>query len=174
MKRYLVPLVCFLVLLGFLAAGLRLKPREVPSPLVNKPVPTFRLPTLADPAQQLSPQDLRGKVWILNVWASWCVACRDEHPVLVDFAKAGLVPLYGLNYKDKRPDALGWLAKFGNPYQQSLSDLDGLVGIDLGVYGVPETFVVDRTGVIRYKHIGPVTPEVLRDTIIPLIGQLGA
>ena len=174
MKRYLVPLVCFLVLLGFLAAGLRLKPREVPSPLVNKPVPTFRLPTLADPAQLLSPQDLRGKVWILNVWASWCVACRDEHPVLVDFAKAGLVPLYGLNYKDKRPDALGWLAKFGNPYQQSLSDLDGLVGIDLGVYGVPETFVVDRTGVIRYKHIGPVTPEVLRDTIIPLIGQLGA
>jgi cytochrome c biogenesis protein CcmG/thiol:disulfide interchange protein DsbE len=173
MKRYLVPLVCFLVLLGFLAAGLRLKPREVPSPLVNKPVPTFRLPTLADPAQQLSPQDLRGKVWILNVWASWCVACRDEHPVLVDFAKAGLVPLYGLNYKDKRPDALGWLAKFGDPYQQSLSDLDGLVGIDLGVYGVPETFVVDRNGVIRYKHIGPVTPEVLRDTIIPLIGRLG-
>jgi len=174
MKRHLVPLVCFLVLLGFLAAGLRLKPREVPSPLVNKPVPTFRLPTLADPTQQLSPQDLRGKVWILNVWASWCVACRDEHPVLVDFAKAGLVPLYGLNYKDKRPDALGWLAKFGDPYQQSLSDLDGLVGIDLGVYGVPETFVVDRNGVIRYKHIGPVTPEVLRDTIIPLIGQLGA
>jgi cytochrome c biogenesis protein CcmG/thiol:disulfide interchange protein DsbE len=174
MKRYLVPLVCFLVLLGFLAAGLRLKPREVPSPLVNKPVPTFRLPTLADPAQWLSPQDLRGKVWILNVWASWCVACRDEHPVLVDFAKAGLVPLYGLNYKDKRPDALGWLAKFGDPYQQSLSDLDGLVGIDLGVYGVPETFVVDRNGVIRYKHIGPVTPEVLRDTIIPLIGRLGA
>lgn len=173
MKRYLLPLVCFLVLLGFLAAGLRLKPREVPSPLVNKPVPTFRLPTLADPAQQLSPQDLRGKVWILNVWASWCVACRDEHPVLVDFAKAGLVPLYGLNYKDKRPDALGWLAKFGDPYQQSLSDLDGLVGIDLGVYGVPETFVVDRNGVIRYKHIGPVTPEVLRDTIIPLIGRLG-
>lgn len=174
MKRYLVPLVCFLVLLGFLAAGLRLKPREVPSPLVNKPVPTFRLPTLTDPAQLLSPQDLRGKVWILNVWASWCVACRDEHPVLVDFAKAGLVPLYGLNYKDKRLDALGWLAKFGDPYQQSLSDLDGLVGIDLGVYGVPETFIVDREGVIRYKHIGPVTPEVLRDTIIPLIGQLGA
>jgi cytochrome c biogenesis protein CcmG/thiol:disulfide interchange protein DsbE len=173
-KRYLVPLVCFLVLLGFLAAGLRLKPREVPSPLVNKPVPAFRLPTLADPAQLLSPQDLRGKVWILNVWASWCVACRDEHPVLLDFAKAGLVPLYGLNYKDKRPDALGWLTKFGDPYQQSLSDLDGLVGIDLGVYGVPETFVVDRNGVIRYKHIGPVTPEVLRDTIIPLIGQLGA
>ena len=94
--------------------------------------------------------------------------------MLVDFAKAGLVPLYGLNYKDKRPDALGWLAKFGNPYQQSLSDMDGLVGIDLGVYGVPETFVVDRNGVIRFKYIGPVTPEVLRDTIIPLIGQLGA
>lgn len=174
MKRYLLPLLCFVILVGFLAVGLRLKPREVPSPLVNKPMPVFRLPTLADPDQQLSPQDLRGKVWILNVWASWCVACRDEHPVLVDFAKAGLVPLYGLNYKDKRPDALGWLAKFGNPYQQSLSDVDGLVGIDLGVYGVPETFVVDRNGVIRFKYIGPVTPEVLRDTIIPLIGQLGA
>ena len=174
MKRYLMPLVCFVILVGFLAVGLRLKPREVPSPLVNKPVPVFRLPTLADPNQQLSPQDLRGKVWILNVWASWCVACREEHPVLVDFAKAGLVPLYGLNYKDKRPDAQAWLAKFGNPYQHSLSDVDGLVGIDLGVYGVPETFVVDRDGVIRFKHIGPVTPEVLRDTIIPLIGQLGA
>jgi len=115
-KRYLLPLVCFVILVGFLAVGLRLKPREVPSPLVNKPVPVFRLPTLADPNQQLSPQDLRGKVWILNVWASWCVACREEHPVLVDFAKAGLVPLYGLNYKDKRPDAQAWLAKFGNPY----------------------------------------------------------
>ena len=174
MKRYLLPLVVFLVLVGFLAAGLRLKPRDLPSPLLNKPVPAFSLATLSDPAQQVSPQDLRGKVWILNVWASWCVACRDEHPVLVDFAKAGLVPLYGLNYKDKPVDALGWLAKFGNPYQQSLSDQNGLVGIDLGVYGVPETFVVDRNGVIRFKHVGPVTPEVLRDTIIPLIGQLGA
>lgn len=174
MKRYLLPLVVFLVLVGFLAAGLRLKPRDLPSPLLNKPVPAFSLATLSDPAQKVSPQDLRGKVWILNVWASWCVACRDEHPVLVDFAKAGLVPLYGLNYKDKPADALGWLAKFGNPYQQSLSDQNGLVGIDLGVYGVPETFVVDRNGVIRFKHVGPVTPEVLRDTIIPLIGQLGA
>jgi cytochrome c biogenesis protein CcmG/thiol:disulfide interchange protein DsbE len=174
MKRYLLPLLVFLVLLGFLAVGLRLNPREVPSPLVDRPVPEFRLPTLADPAQQLSPQDLRGKVWMLNVWASWCVACRVEHPVLVEFAKTGRVPLYGLNYKDKRPDALGWLEKFGNPYLQSMSDTAGLVGIDLGVYGVPETFVVDRAGVIRYKHIGPVTPEALRDIILPLIGKLGA
>ncbi len=174
MKRYLLPLLFFLVLLGFLAVGLRLNPREVPSPLVDRPVPEFRLPTLADPSRQLSPQDLRGKVWMLNVWASWCVACRVEHPVLVELAKTGQVPLYGLNYKDKRPDALGWLEKFGDPYLQSMSDTAGLVGIDLGVYGVPETFVVDRAGVIRYKHIGPVTPEALRDVILPLIGKLGA
>ena len=174
MKRYLLPLLAFLVLVGFLAVGLRLNPREVPSPLVNRPTPEFRLPTLADPAQQLAPKDLLGKVWLLNVWASWCVACRLEHPVLVDFARAGLVPVYGLNYKDKRPDALAWLEKFGNPYQQSLQDSDGLAGIELGVYGVPETFVIDRAGVIRFKHIGPLTAEVLRDTILPLVGKLGA
>lgn len=174
MKRYLLPLLAFLVLVGFLAVGLRLNPREVPSPLVNRPTPEFRLPTLADPAQQLAPKDLLGKVWLLNVWASWCVACRLEHPVLVDFARAGLVPVYGLNYKDKRADALAWLEKFGNPYQHSLQDSDGLAGIELGVYGVPETFVIDRAGVIRFKHIGPLTPEVLRDTILPLVGKLGA
>jgi cytochrome c biogenesis protein CcmG/thiol:disulfide interchange protein DsbE len=173
-KRYLLPLLAFLVLVGFLAVGLRLNPREVPSPLVNRPTPEFRLPTLADPAQQLAPKDLLGKVWLLNVWASWCVACRLEHPVLVDFARAGLVPVYGLNYKDKRADALAWLEKFGNPYQHSLQDSDGLAGIELGVYGVPETFVIDRAGVIRFKHIGPLTPEVLRDTILPLVGKLGA
>ena len=174
MKRYLVPLAVFVVMLGFLAAGLQLKPREVPSPLINKPAPDFRLPTLAAPEKSISAQDLRGKVWILNVWASWCVACRLEHPVLVEFAKTSTVPLYGLNYKDKRADAIRWLGNFGNPYLQSLSDTEGLVGIDFGVYGVPETFVIDRQGVIRLKHTGPVTPEVLRDTIIPLIGKLGA
>jgi len=173
-KRYLVPLAVFVVMLGFLAAGLQLKPREVPSPLINKPAPDFRLPTLAAPEKSISAQDLRGKVWILNVWASWCVACRLEHPVLVEFAKTSTVPLYGLNYKDKRADAIRWLGNFGNPYLQSLSDTEGLVGIDFGVYGVPETFVIDRQGVIRLKHTGPVTPEVLRDTIIPLIGKLGA
>lgn len=174
MKRYLIPLVVFVVLIGFLGVGLTLNPRDVPSPLINKPAPQFRLPTLAAPDSFVSDTDLRGKVWILNVWASWCVACRVEHPVLVEFAKTSKVPLYGLNYKDKREDAIRWLNNFGNPYLQSLSDTEGLTGIDFGVYGVPETFVIDGNGVIRLKHTGPVTPEVLRDTILPLIGKLNA
>ena len=172
--RYLLPLLLFAVLVGFLARGLSLNPREIPSPLIDKPAPAFSLPTLDAPEQQLSAQDLRGKVWILNVWASWCVACRIEHPLLVEFSKTGSVPIYGLNYKDKREDAIGWLNKFGNPYTRSVSDSKGLVGIDFGVYGVPETFVIDKNGVIRFKQIGPVTPEVLRDDILPLLRKLGA
>ena len=174
MKRYLLPLLVFVVMVGFLAVGLQLKPREVPSPLINKAAPAFNLPLLAAPDKTLSAQDLRGQVWILNVWASWCVACRVEHPLLVEFAKTTTVPIYGLNYKDKRDDAQRWLANFGDPYKQSLSDTEGLVGIDFGVYGVPETFVIDKAGVIRLKHIGPVTPEVLAGTILPLIKKLGA
>lgn len=172
-KRFL-PLLIFVVLLGFLGVGLSLNPRELPSPLINKPAPSFTLPTLAAPDKTFSPQDLRGKVWMLNVWASWCVACRIEHPVLVEFAKTGAVPVYGLNYKDKREEAIRWLANFGNPYQQSLFDAEGLVGIDFGVYGVPETFVIDQAGVIRLKHTGPVTPEALQKVILPLIRKLGA
>ena len=174
MKRYLIPLIVFVVMVGFLAVGLQLNPREVPSPLINKPAPAFKLPVLSDPDKSISSQDLRGKVWVLNVWASWCVACRVEHPVFVEFAKTRAVPIYGLNYKDKRDDAVRWLSNFGNPYQQSLSDTEGLVGIDFGVYGVPETFVIDKEGVIRLKHIGPVTPEVLQRTILPLIKKLNA
>jgi cytochrome c biogenesis protein CcmG, thiol:disulfide interchange protein DsbE len=174
MKKAFIPLLIFGVLLGFLAVGLSLNPREIPSPLINKPAPVFSLPALDAPDQKISAQDLRGKVWILNVWASWCVACRIEHPLLVEFSKSGTVPIYGLNYKDKRDDAIRWLTNFGNPYTRSLSDTDGLVGIDFGVYGVPETFVIDKQGVIRMKHIGPVTPEVLRDDIIPLVRKLGA
>ena len=174
MKRYLIPLIVFVVMVGFLAVGLGLNPREVPSPLINKPAPSFTLPVLSAPDKSISLQDLRGKVWVLNVWASWCVACRVEHPLFVEFAKTGAVPIYGLNYKDKREDALRWLANFGNPYQQSLFDSEGLVGIDFGVYGVPETFVIDKEGVIRLKHIGPVTPEVLQGMILPLIKKLNA
>ena len=174
MKRYLLPLLVFVVMVGFLAVGLQLKPREVPSPLINKAAPAFQLPLLAAPDKTLSAQDLRGQVWILNVWASWCVACRIEHPVLVELSKTNQVPIYGLNYKDKSPAAIAWLGNFGNPYVQSLVDADGLVGIDLGVYGVPETFVVDKQGLIRHKHIGPVTPEALRDTILPLVKKLAA
>ena len=173
LKRFL-PLGIFVVLVGFLAIGLTLNPREVPSPLINKPLPQFRLTVLSAPDKTVSAQDMLGKVWLLNVWASWCVACRIEHPVLVELAKTKLVPIYGLNYKDKSPAAITWLANFGNPYVQSLVDADGLVGIDLGVYGVPETFVVDKQGVIRYKQIGPVTPEALEGIILPLVKKLSA
>jgi cytochrome c biogenesis protein CcmG/thiol:disulfide interchange protein DsbE len=174
MKRYLLALVIFLVLAGFLAVGLNKDPREVPSPLIGKPAPAFTLPRLDAPEQMLSTQDLRGQVWLLNVWASWCVACRQEHPLLVEMARSGTVKVYGLNYKDKREDALGLLRKSGDPYVTSLSDTEGLVGIDFGVYGVPETFVIDKQGVIRFKQIGPITREALRDTLLPLLAQLEA
>ena len=174
MKRYVLPLAVFLVLAGFLAVGLNRDPHEIPSPLVDKPAPAFNLPRLDDPLQMISTQDLRGQVWLLNVWASWCVACRQEHPLLVDLARAGTLKVYGLNYKDKREDALGLLRKSGDPYVKSVSDTEGLVGIDYGVYGVPETFVIDKQGVIRYKQIGPITAEALRDTLLPLVKKLEA
>lgn len=172
MKRFLIPLGIFIVLLLFLAFGLRLDPRKVPSPLIDKPAPAFTLPRLDDPKQLVSEKDLLGKVWLLNVWASWCVSCREEHPVLVEFAKKNVVPIYGLNYKDERKDALAWLGQFGNPYTVSIMDSDGRVGIDYGVYGVPETYVIDKQGVIRYKQIGPVTPELLDAKILPLVRKL--
>ena len=174
MKRFLLPLGLFLVLAFFLALGLKLDPREVPSPLVGKPAPGFQAPALGRPEITVKRDDLLGKVWLLNVWASWCGACRDEHPVLVEFARRKVVPIYGLNYKDKREDRLGWLTQFGNPYTESVFDPEGRIGIDYGVYGVPETFVIDREGVIRYKHIGPITPEVLRDKLEPLLRKLNA
>ena len=171
MKRFL-PLGIFLVLAVFLAAGLGLNPREVPSPLIDKAAPAFRLPQLQDPGKTLGTEDLKGKVWILNVWASWCVACLEEHPILVDFSKQNALPIYGLNYKDRREDALQWLGKHGNPYTVSIEDNDGRVGIDYGVYGVPETYVIDRNGIIRYKRIGPVTVPILQEKILPLVRQL--
>jgi len=174
MNRFLLPLGIFVVLVALLAVGLNLNPREVPSPLIDKPAPAFSLPRLDVPEKQLALQDLKGKVWLLNVWASWCVACRVEHPLMVELAGTGAVPIYGLNYKDKRDEALAWLGRHGNPYVASLVDAEGLVGIDFGVYGVPETFVIDKAGIIRMKHIGPVTPEVLRDTILPLVKKLNA
>jgi cytochrome c biogenesis protein CcmG/thiol:disulfide interchange protein DsbE len=172
MNRFLIPLGIFLVLAVFLAVGLKLNPREVPSPLIDKPAPAFRLGQLQLADRTLSPDDLKGKVWVLNVWASWCVACLEEHPILVEFSKQGVVPVYGLNYKDERGAALAWLGKHGNPYAVSIVDADGRVGIDYGVYGVPETFVIDKAGVIRYKRIGPVTPEILEQKIVPLVRQL--
>ena len=174
MTRYAVPLLVFLLLVAVLYVGLHRDPREVPSPLIDKPAPMFALPRLDDPATRRSIEEMRGKVWLLNVWASWCAACRDEHPLLVDLAKSGTVRIYGLDYKDQREDALDWLRRFGNPYADALSDSDGRVGMDYGVYGVPETFVIDKAGVIRYKQIGPVTPEILRDKILPLVKKLDA
>ena len=162
----------FAALLVLLTLGLRLNPREVPSPLIGKPAPAFTLPLLAAPEQAFSSKDPLGKVWVFNVWASWCVACRDEHALLVEFAKSGVAPLYGLNYKDQRDDGLKWLARYGNPYRASFFDADGKVGIDYGVYGVPETYVIDKRGVIRFKQIGPVTPEVLQRRMLPLIAEL--
>lgn len=171
MKRFL-PLTIFLALAVFLAVGLGLNPREVPSPLIDKAAPGFRLSQLHEPGKMLGTEDLKGQVWILNVWASWCGACLDEHPILVEFSKQNVLPIYGLNYKDRHDDALRWLAKNGNPYTASIEDNDGRVGIDYGVYGVPETFVVDRNGIIRYKRIGPVTTKILQEKILPLVRQL--
>lgn len=174
MKRFLLPLLAFAALLVLLAVGLTRDPREVPSPLVGKPAPAFTLPLLHEPTKNFSVAEMRGKVWLLNVWASWCVSCREEHPLLVEFAKRGQVPIVGLDYKDQPADARRWLEKLGDPYALSVSDADGRVGIDYGVYGVPETYLIDRQGIIRMKHTGPVTAETLRDKILPLVAQLSS
>ena len=192
MNRYVWILVGFAGLVALLAIGLGLNPRDVPSPLVGKPVPAFTLAQLGEPEKTLSPQDMQGKVWLLNVWASWCVSCRQEHPILVEFSRKVDIPLIGLNYKEVRGDggfdmskmpadeekklawqrANKWLAEHGDPYKLTVMDLDGRVGIDFGVYGVPETYVIDKSGVIRMKHTGPITPDVLGKKIMPLLAEL--
>jgi cytochrome c biogenesis protein CcmG/thiol:disulfide interchange protein DsbE len=172
MAKYLIPLGVFLVLVVFLGIGLTRDPREVPSPLIDKPAPAFTLKELQSPDKTLSVQDLRGQVWLLNVWASWCVSCRDEHPLLVEYSRSKEVPIYGLNYKDEPVDAIRWLNELGNPYTASIVDKDGNVGIDYGVYGVPETFVIDKQGVIRYKQIGAITPEAWDQKIMPMVRKL--
>jgi cytochrome c biogenesis protein CcmG/thiol:disulfide interchange protein DsbE len=172
MKKYIVPLIIFVSLGLLLAYGLKLDPRLIPSPLIGKPLPAFSLTTVADPARKVSRDDLHGRVYLLSVWASWCVACREEHPLLNELTSRKAVTIIGLNYKDKREDALRWLGALGNPYELSLSDQDGRLGIDLGVYGVPETFLIDKQGVIRYKQIGPMTPEVWEQKLAPLIKEL--
>ena len=190
--KFLVPLLLFFGLAGFLAFGLTLNPREVPSPLIDKPAPDFSLARLDQPEQTFSLKEMQGEVWLLNVWASWCVACREEHPVLVRMAQQKLVPIVGLNYKEVRGDgainargmaleaetsmaierARTWLKDHGNPYVLSVLDIDGRVGIDFGVYGVPETFLIDRQGRIRYKHIGPITPDALQNVLMPKVEEL--
>ncbi|MGD0961218.1 MAG: DsbE family thiol:disulfide interchange protein [Methylomonas sp.] len=174
MLKYLLPLLLFIGLTVFLALGLKLNPKEIPSPLIGKPAPAFSLPVLGSPAKSLTQTEFKGRVWLINVWASWCVSCRDEHPVLLQLAKQNLLPIVGLNYKDESDDANLWLSRHGNPYQISIMDRDGRTGIDYGVYGVPETFVIDKQGVIRYKHTGPVSPLDLEQIFLPLIEQLQA
>jgi cytochrome c biogenesis protein CcmG/thiol:disulfide interchange protein DsbE len=170
--RFLIPLVLFAVLVGFLIVGLQRDPREIPSPLVEKPAPAFKVAQLVAADKTFSPADMKGQVWMLNVWASWCVACREEHPLLVQLKGAKIVPVVGLDYKDQRPVALKFLSQNGDPYDLSAFDVDGRVGIDYGVYGVPETFIIDKNGIIRHKQIGPITPEALEKKILPLIEQL--
>ena len=170
--KFLIPLVLFVVLVIFLAIGLNRNPHEVPSPLINKLAPSFSIPQLAEPNKTFSPTSMQGQVWVLNVWASWCVACREEHPVLVELAKSQMAPIIGLDYKDKREEALAMLSRQGNPYALSAFDADGRVGINYGVYGVPETYVIDKAGVIRFKHIGPLTSDLLNQKIYPLLGEL--
>ena len=172
MIRFALPLVVFVLMVGLLGYGLRLDPKKVPSPLIDKPAPEFSLSMLETPSRQLSTKDMSGQVWVLNVWASWCVSCRAEHAVITELANRNLVTVVGLNYKDEPADATRWLEQFGNPYATSVIDRDGRVGIDWGVYGVPETFVIGADGMIKYKHIGPVTHESLEQTILPMLKEL--
>ena len=170
--KFAIPLAVFSLLVVFLAVGLQHDPHEVPSPLIDKPAPAFQLAQLHEPSKTFSPQEMRGKVWLLNTWASWCISCREEHPLLVEFSRTGVVPILGLNYKDRRQDALQTLVELGNPYLLSVLDTDGRVGIDYGVYGVPETYLIDKNGLIRFKQIGPVTERVLNKTILPMVKDL--
>jgi len=174
---YLIPLALFAVLVGFLSYGLTTDPRKVPSPLIGKSIPEFALPALMEPTRQVTQEDLKGRVSLVNVWASWCPSCRAEHKALMEIAQQGRdgsFQVIGLNWKDERDLALEMLRLFGNPYAFSAFDPDNDVGLDFGVYGAPETFIVDRDGIIRYKHIGPVDEEVWQQTLSPLVEELKA
>lgn len=196
MNKFLWPLIGFIALVVLLAVGLNLNPREIPSPLVGKPAPNFELKRLDPNAPVFAPAEMRGKVWMLNVWSTWCVSCRQEHGVLVSLSRQKVLPIVGLNYKEIRGDneldvtqfandknlpeenrlarqrINQWLTKHGDPYVLTALDLDGRVGIDYGVYGVPESYVIDQNGIIRLKHTGPLTPDLIAQKILPLVGEL--
>ncbi|MEP6819971.1 MAG: DsbE family thiol:disulfide interchange protein [bacterium] len=172
MSRFVIPLILFVVLIVFLAIGLGRDPHIVPSALIDKPAPDFALPELREPTKIISPNQMRGKVWLLNVWGSWCPACREEHPYLIEIAKSGAVPIYGLSWKDKREDALAVLSELGDPYVLNVSDFDGRVAIDYGITGAPETYLIDKQGIIRYKEVGQLTPEIMQQKILPLVQAL--
>lgn len=173
MKRaiLLLPLALFLALAVFLYRGLFLDPSELPSALIGKPVPEFALPAVDDPARTLTLADLKGKPALLNVWATWCVSCKAEHPVLTELAAQG-VNIVGINYKDDNANALKWLQEFHNPYQLDIRDEQGSLGLNLGVYGAPETFLIDKDGVIRHKFVGVIDQRVWREQLAPLYQQL--
>jgi cytochrome c biogenesis protein CcmG, thiol:disulfide interchange protein DsbE len=177
-RLLLLPLVLFVALVAFLLIGLRRDPHEVPSPLIDRAAPSFQLPHLDKPAKIFTPQEMKGRVWLLNFWGSWCVACREEHPWLLEYAKSNAIPIYGIDYKygndqsDERAAAQQLLGELGNPYTLTVFDGDGRVSIDYGVYGAPESFLIDRNGVIRFKQIGPITPDVWEKKILPLAKQL--
>jgi cytochrome c biogenesis protein CcmG/thiol:disulfide interchange protein DsbE len=173
-STYLMPLAIFALLAVFLGIGLTLDPRLVPSPLVGKPVPEFRLAPVQGRALGLATEDLRGEVSVVNVFASWCLACRDEHPLWMELARQRTLPIHGLNYKDAPDDAQRWLSQLGDPYSRTGADRDGRVAIDWGVYGVPETFVVDKNGVIRDKIIGAITRKSVDERLLPLVRRLQA
>ena len=175
MSRFLIPLAIFIILAIFLGVGLTRDPKLVPSPLIDKPSPTFDLPLLYKPETRFKDSDFHGKVSIFNVWASWCGACRSEHPFLMKLAQQKSVEIYGLNYKDERDNAKRWLVQYGgNPYKAIAYDNSGRSGMDWGVYGVPETFIIDKKGIVRYKHVGPLHPEIWHQEILPLIEKLKA
>ena len=171
-RLLLLPLVLFIGLVVFLAVGLRRDPHEIPSPLLNKPAPAFKLNQLQDSTKTFSAAEMRGKVWLLNFWGTWCVACRDEHPLLVQYSKTAAVPIYGVDYKDERTKALQMLEDEGDPYTITVSDPEGRLSIDYGVYGAPETFLIDKNGVIAFKQIGPITEEAWQKEILPRVKQL--
>ncbi|MFC1664194.1 DsbE family thiol:disulfide interchange protein [Pseudomonadota bacterium] len=170
--KFLMPLIVFLTIAVFLGIGLSLNPREIPSPLIGKPVPEFDLPAVQGRNLPLSSKALKGEVSLVNIFASWCVACVSEHPLLLKLQQQKRVPIHGINYKDQQKDAAQWLDKLGDPYTMTGADVNGRVGIDWGVYGVPETFVIDKQGRIAYKQIGPVTAQILQEKIIPLVEKL--
>lgn len=186
MKRYLLPIVVigvFVVIASFLFKGLSnvnrnmaegKDPREIASPLIGKPAPDFSLPLLYEPEKKLSPQDMKGKVWLLNVWASWCGACKDEHPVLMALSRENILPIVGVDYKDKSEDGVATLKKAGDPYTLTIADADGKAFFNYGVYGVPESYLIDKQGVIRYKLTGALTEQAWVEKLMPLVKELQA
>lgn len=172
MNRSIIPLVVFIVLVGFLYVGLDLNPRKIPSVLIEKPVPEFSLPRLLDPNSKMTNEDLLGKISLFNAWGTWCPSCYQEHPALIEIARKYKIPIYGLNYKDVREDAIRWLNKLGNPYVDIAFDQDGRSSIDWGIYAAPETFIVDKKGIIRHKHIGPIDLDIFTNELLPIINDL--